>query len=71
MTFTSTRVALLLLGAAAAGAVGYAMAEVLARVGVWAEKIEEDEFCVPSSPRVAALGGPGRPRLGRRSIPSL
>lgn len=74
MTFTSTPVPLLLLGAVAAGAVGYAMGEALARVGVWAEKLDEDEFRLPSSPPAAALGAPfgfpSRLNLGGRSVPT-
>lgn len=68
-----------LMGTAAAGAVGYALADLLARAGSYAERVEEREFCGPPSaavpasrrpehshPAAAAVGMPAdsRPRGG-------
>lgn len=40
-----------LIGTAAAGVVGYALADLLARAGVYGERVEENEFCAaPPAP---------------------
>ncbi|MCU1693419.1 MAG: hypothetical protein JWM64_2510 [Frankiales bacterium] len=56
-------------GAVATAAVGYGIALWLARVGTWAERVEEEQYCGPPAPAQRRRPGAARP-LHRSGAPS-